>query len=155
MKGGRVAGVGYVIDEPIKTTQKSMRPGEEDKDVARVTFTILLDDKATETASLYGSIAEDSTVQQGDCVFFTLARVVDKTEALSLSPSASDTVHPVLPTIQCINKSVYDTYIEELHLETTTTTTLKTARVTLLQHRRQQVLVELNAILDELESIVL
>ena len=49
-----------------------MRPGEEDKDVARVTFTILLDDKATETVSLYGSIAEDSTVQQGDRVFFTL-----------------------------------------------------------------------------------
>jgi hypothetical protein len=124
--------------------------------VPNQTFQIQLDDDACETMVLWGTFAEETKVAKGQTVFFKNAFVSQHTEALSVSERTATTVNPkpVQPSIVVVTEAELAQL--SVHRPAHTAgdkTTLKAARLNLLSIKWKRASLELQAIIQEYQSI--
>jgi hypothetical protein len=124
--------------------------------VPNKTFQIQLDDDASETIVLWGKFAEETQVAKGQTVFFQNAFVSEHTEALSVSERTATPVspNPVQPSIVVVTEAELQQLSKHrpAHIAGDKTT-LKAARLNLLNMKWKRVSLELEAIMQEYQHI--
>jgi hypothetical protein len=153
---GRVTGISKVISEPTMSSALSLRPNDDNVMVPNKTFQIQLDDDASETIVLWGKFAEETQVAKGQTVFFQNAFVSEHTEALSVSERTATPVslNPVQPSIVVVTEAELQQLSKHrpAHIAGDKTT-LKAARLNLLNMKWKRVSLELEAIMQEYQHI--